>query len=229
MAVYRRDGPPPPYALGVFTGLIQAVGRILTIEPRPSGLRLVVDPQGWDHRPSPGDSIAVNGCCLTVAEPPGPASASGDGSATGQLALAFDVVAETLSKTTLGSLRTGGRVNLEHAVRADTLMGGHFVQGHVDGVARVARVQADASDWRVALIPPAGLLDVIVPKGSVTLEGVSLTVAELIDGGFEVALIPTTLRLTTLGDLRVGDGVNIEADMLAKAVVHFLSRQRAGA
>lgn len=200
--------------LGVFTGLIQAVGRIVAIEPRAAGARLVVDPLGWDHRPMPGDSIAVNGCCLTVAESPG----SGSG------ALAFDVVAETLSRTTLGSLRPGGRVNLEHAVRADTLMGGHFVQGHVDGVARVARVQAVESDWRLMLLPPAGLLDYIVPKGSVTLEGVSLTVASLVDGGFEVALIPTTLRLTTLGDLRAGDGVNIEADMLAKTVVHYLSR-----
>jgi len=204
--------------LSVFTGLIQAVGRIAAIEPRPAGARLVVDPLGWDHRPSPGDSIAVNGCCLTVAGSPD--SASG--------AMAFDVVAETLSKTTLGSLRAGGRVNLEHAVRADTLMGGHFVQGHVDGVARVARVQAVESDWRLTLLPPAELLDSIVPKGSVTLQGVSLTVADLVDGGFQVALIPTTLRLTTLGELSAGDAVNIEADMLAKTVVHFLSRQRAG-
>jgi len=218
VAVYRRDRHPPPYALGVFTGLIQAIGQIAAIEPRPTGVRLVVDPLGWDHHPSPGDSIAVNGCCLTVAEAP----VGGPGT------LAFDVVAETLSKTTLGSLRAGGRVNLEHAVRADTLMGGHFVQGHVDGVARVVRVQADESNWRMMLAPPVGLLDCIVPKGSVTLEGVSLTVAELVESGFEVALIPTTLRLTTLGDLKAGDHVNIEADMLAKTVVHFLSRQRAG-
>jgi riboflavin synthase len=228
---------------GVFTGLVQAVGRVVSARakgPGPGGggsgwggagaVRLVIDPQGWAHRPALGDSISVSGCCLTVAEEPG-----GEG-------WAFDVIPETLSKTTLGGLKPGARVNLEHAVTASTLMGGHFVQGHVDGVGRVTRVQR-GDDWRVTVALPAELGAFMVPKGSVCVEGVSLTIAGLGERGrgqaggggggggagggaeFTVALIPTTLAKTTLGDLQEGDGVNVEADMLAKTVVEFLKRR----
>lgn len=193
----------------MFTGLVQAVGRVERAETVPTGRRLVIDLGEWSHRPAPGDSIAIDGCCLTVAGEP-----------EGALA-AFDAVPETLAKTTLGGLSVGSRVHLEHAVTGATLMGGHFVQGHIDGVARVDQIQRGA-DWRVRLRPPADLMRFMIPKGSVALAGVSLTLAEVSpEGGWiEVALIPMTLERTTLGDLAPGDPVNVEADMLVKAVVH---------
>lgn len=202
----------------MFTGLIQAVGEVSRIERTPQGARLSIRPGAWSHRPAPGDSIAVDGCCLTVAgfEPAGAAAA-----------WCFDAVAETLSKTTLGDRRAGDRVNLEHACRADTLLGGHLVQGHVDGVAEVIDARRDPADWRVRLRPPTGLMECIVPKGSVALDGVSLTIAAAGPDWFEVALIPATLEKTTLARLDRGARCNIETDMIAKAVVNWLRRQRA--
>lgn len=195
--------------MGVFTGLVQAVGRVKAVEPRATGVRLLVEPGGWGHRPGLGDSISVSGVCLTVAEEPGAGGGAG---------WAFDVVHETLAKTTLGRLRPGSAVNLEHAVTASTLMGGHFVQGHVDGVARVERVEA-GDDWRLTVRPPAELRAYFVAKGSVCLDGVSLTIATLDEQTLGVALIPTTLAKTTLAELKVGDGVNVEADIDRKSVV----------
>jgi len=194
----------------MFTGLVQHVGRIASIEPSPAGRRLTIDPAGWDHHPAPGDSICVSGCCLTVV------TADGRG-------WAFDVVPETLAKTTLGGLARGSRVNLEHAATPTTLLGGHMVQGHVDGVAAVSRVQS-GDDWRVEFRPPADLMACVIPKGSVCIDGVSLTLArvEPAAGVFEVALIPTTLEKTTLADLKVGQGVNVEPDAVVKAIVHVL-------
>ncbi|MGH7131401.1 MAG: riboflavin synthase [Phycisphaerales bacterium] len=195
----------------MFTGLVQAIGQIAEAQPTPAGLRLLIDPGAWPHRSAVGDSIAVSGVCLTVAaiEP------SGAGR------WAFDAVPETLAKTTLGRLKPGDRVNLEHAVTASTLMGGHFVQGHVDGVGTVASVQKGA-DWRLTVTPPAEVLPFLAPKGSITIDGVSLTIAALTRDSLTVALIPTTLDVTTLGTFKPGDGVNIEADMLAKTVVNYL-------
>jgi len=204
----------------MFTGLVEAVGVVREARPVAAGMRLLVDPMGWDHRPDLGESIAVSGCCLTVAA----AMGSGGGP------MAFDVVPETLAKTTLGGkVGVGSRVNLEHAATAATLMGGHFVQGHVDGVGVVERVER-AGEWRVRVRPPAELMPYVTPKGSVTIEGVSLTVAAVDPAGgwFEVALIPTTLDKTTLGDLKPGDGCNLEADVLAKTVVHYLRHYAGG-
>jgi len=195
----------------MFTGLVQGVGAVAESRANAAGLRLTIDPRDWPHRPAAGDSIAVSGVCLTLAAPVG-----GDGR------LAFDVVSETLTKTTLGRLRPGSRVNLERSLAAADLMGGHFVQGHVDGVGTVEHVQT-GGDWRVRIRPPAELAAYIVPKGSVTVEGVSLTIAGTDPSGtFEVALIPTTLARTTLGELRPGAGVNIESDVIARTVVHYL-------
>jgi len=191
----------------VFTGLVQAVGTLAVSNPTDTGRRLVIDPGAWDHVPAPGDSIAVSGCCLTVV-------------GVTDVGWAFDAIPETLAKTTLGGLEAGSRVNLEHAVTASTPMGGHFVQGHVDGVGRVTRI--DTGDgWRVRVEPPADLMKFMIPKGSVTIEGVSLTLAavEAGAGWIEVALIPETLDRTTLRGLAAGDGVNLEADMLVRAVV----------
>lgn len=235
----------------MFTGLVQAVGRVAEVERsgargrgRGTSLRLLIDPQGWiaapaGLRPAAGDSVCVSGVCLTVAEPPDAL----DG------LLAFDAVAETLSKTNLGRLRKGDPVNLEHAATMSTLLGGHLVQGHVDGLGVVHRVRREAGDWRVwvkvgegsggvdrvrvsgrrAHVGLADLMSCIVPKGAIAVEGVSLTVVDLwedTDGarGFSVALIPTTLAQTTLKRLKRGDAVNIEVDVIGKMVVGWVRR-----
>lgn len=198
----------------MFTGLVQAVGTIAAFSPAaPAGRRLLVDASNWAHRSSTGDSINVSGCCLTVAA----------GSDLGRNLLAFDVVLETLSKTTLGDLSPGGRVNLEHSVTPTTLMGGHVVQGHVEGIASVDSVQS-SGEWRVRVRPAAELMPFLTPKGSVCLDGVSLTIAAVdpAAGWFEVALIPTTLAVTTLGAAKPGSRLNIETDILARTMVHYL-------
>lgn len=197
----------------MFTGLVQAVGKVVGVEDRGFGVRLVVDAARWDHRPDLGESICVSGVCLTVAEPPDPAHPA---------LLRFDVVRETLAKTTLGSLREGAGVNLERACRPNDLLGGHIVQGHVDGVATVTRVQANPADWRVRVEPPPALMEFAAPKGSICIDGVSLTIADLTPAHIEVALIPTTLEKTTLHALQEGDRVNLEMDAMAKQVVHWL-------
>lgn len=208
----------------MFTGIIRLLGRVHAIQaPAHSSpvVRLAIAPnkplaEGFAIKPGAGDSIAVDGCCLTVVADP---DSSG--------LLLFDVVPETLRVTTLGSLKAGQAVHLEQAATASTLLDGHLVQGHVDGVAKVVAIQT-SPEWRVRLAPPAALMPFIVPKGSVTLAGVSLTIAAIHHGGpvalgwFEVALIPTTLAKTNLGSLRVGDGVNIECDAMAKTIVNFL-------
>jgi riboflavin synthase len=197
----------------MFTGLVQAVGRVAEISPMGGGVRLLIDLREWDYRPEPGESICVSGCCLTVVE------ASGGSSGT----LAFDVVPETLSKTTLGWWFEGSWVNLERSMRAGDLMGGHMVQGHVDGVGTVEHVER-GEDWRVTVRPPPGLMPYLVPKGSICIDGVSLTVADVDPGAgvFDVALIPVTLDRTTLRDLAPGAGVNLEADVLAKTIVQYM-------
>lgn len=199
----------------VFTGLVQHIGVVASVEPSPAGVRLGVDASGWNHCPVVGDSISVSGCCLTVTD-------GGRGAGN----LVFDVISQTLAVTILGDLRAGSRVNLEHAVRADTLMGGHFVQGHIDGVGVVRGTQPDPADWRIEIEAPAALMDCIVPKGSIAVDGVSLTLAEVSDRGFTVAIIPTTLEMTTLGELREGARCNIETDMIARQVAHIVRNFR---
>lgn len=137
--------------------------------------------------------------------------------------LEFVAVAETLAKTKLGTLRKGDRVNLEHSVMPTTLLGGHLVQGHIDGVGRVAGIRRGA-DWRVRVRLPAAIREFVVPKGSVCLDGVSLTIARVHPDGLEVALIPTTLELTTLAALEPGDPVNIETDMVVKTILSAARR-----
>lgn len=213
----------------MFTGLVQSVGVVRAVEAVPDGVRLTVDPGGWSPGAGRGGSVAVNGCCLTLTDDP---------EASGGL-LGFVAIPETLEKTGLGGLVAGSSVNLETAVSAQTLMGGHFVQGHVDGVGTVGlvtRPSGDGGEWRVRLAPPAALMRYMSPKGSVCLDGVSLTLAAVepgdrdgVGGWIEIALIPETLEKTTLGAWEVGDRINIEADVLAKTVVHYLQHYgRAG-
>ena len=179
----------------MFTGIVREVGRVESFD----GHRLVVAAQ---TRAAEGDSVSVDGVCLTAV----------DG-----MRLVFDVVDETLSRTTLGTLKAGDRVNLEPALRAGDPLGGHIVQGHVDGIGRVREV----GDL-VWVDAPADLLRYCVEKGSITVDGVSLTVAAVDEQGFGVALVPHTLEVTTLGGLAPGDAVNLEVDVLAKYVEKLL-------
>ena len=201
----------------MFTGIVQHVGRITAAEPSAAGVRLVLDPCGWSHEPARGDSISVSGTCLTVVQAqPG--------------AWSFDVIPQTLERTVLGSLASLPRsVNLEHAVLASTPMGGHIVQGHVDGLGRVVSIQT-SGQWRVRLEPPEAVARFIVSQGSIAVDGVSLTVADAAADGtwFDVALIPETLSRTTLAGLAVGDAVNIEADHLSKLIAREVARQLSG-
>ncbi|MEM8783116.1 MAG: riboflavin synthase [Planctomycetota bacterium] len=203
----------------MFTGLVQYVGTIDAIEDSPAGKRWWVAIGDWwpcgDRGVLAGDSICVSGVCLTVAAIEGVA---------GRRRLAFDVIAETLAKSGLGARGVGGTVNLEAAVTADQPMGGHFMQGHVDGVGEVVAVQDDPADWRVGVKVPAGFEGWLVPKGSIAVDGVSLTLAEVDGDRFEVALIPTTLQHTTLDTLKAGDRVNLEGDVVVKSVVATLTR-----
>jgi riboflavin synthase len=198
----------------MFTGIVQTTAKILAAEPTDAGRRLVVERGGLAGDINHGDSICVSGVCLTAVD-------------INHDQLAFDVIHETLSKTAIGSLTVGDAVNLEPAVTPNQPMGGHFMQGHVDGLAVVGAIHNDAGEWRITLKPEsADLMAYIVPRGSVAIQGVSLTLARVADDSFDVALIPATLEMTTLGKLDVGDKVNIEADILAKTVVHQLQRMR---
>lgn len=195
----------------MFTGIVQHQGEVAAVKRSATGQTLHIDARGWHAHPDPGDSVAVNGCCLTVT-PPGGSS------------LVFDVVPQTLRTTTLGRLAVGDRVNLEPAVTAATLMSGHIVQGHVDGVATVRSAATADGEHRVRIVPPPELAELIVDKGSVAVDGVSLTVAAVGEGWFEVALIPTTLEMTNLSALREGAFVNLEADYVAKIVASLLKK-----
>ncbi|MHC4959503.1 MAG: riboflavin synthase [Planctomycetota bacterium] len=198
----------------MFTGLVETTGEIRRSEPRPGGgRRLWVGAAGLGGDPAIGDSVAVDGCCLTVVE--------SDGGA-----LAFDVIPESLERTALGARSEGDRVNLELPLRPTDRLGGHFVQGHVDAVTELLgrEEQGDAVVFRFAL--PADLRGHVVEKGSITIDGVSLTVAAADAESFSVALIPHTLEITTLGGRNAGDRVNIEGDILAKYVAALLERGR---
>jgi riboflavin synthase alpha subunit len=197
----------------MFTGLVRAVGEVASLERSSGSARLAVRAGALAARAGPvavGDSISVSGACLTV-------------SAAGGDLLHFDVVAETLARTTLGALRPGYRVNLEPALRAGDPLGGHFVLGHVDGTAVVADMRRRAPGAEIEIEAGEELLRNIVPKGSVAVDGVSLTVAGLSERGFTIALVPHTLAETTLAALRPGDRVNIETDILVKAVRRALA------
>lgn len=202
----------------MFTGIVERSVPVVSSEPVAAGRRLVVAVD-WDDVKH-GESVAVNGVCLTVADRvPGPGGEP--------RRLAFDVIAETLAKTSLGDLRAGDEVHVERSLRVGDRFDGHVVQGHVDGTARVTAVKADDADWRITLEPPADLARYVVPKGSVTLDGVSLTVAAVDGPRFEVALIPTTLQITRLGRRVAGDRVNLECDVMTKTIVATMERMGA--
>ena len=196
----------------MFTGLIREVGVVAAIDADGDGLRLTIEAPETARAAELGDSVALSGVCLTVVD-------RTDGR------LAFDAVPETLARTSLQTLEPGSRVNVEPALRAGEPLGGHYVQGHVDGVGSVRSIEPEGDGKRIWVDAPADLLRYVVEKGSVAVEGTSLTVADLDDAGFAIALIPHTLSQTTLDSLAAGDRVNLEVDVLAKYVEKLLPRR----
>lgn len=195
----------------MFTGIIQDVGRVVSREARDGDVRLLIafdrlDPSGMNV----GDSICVQGCCLTAVE-------------LHDRSFAADVSRETLSLTTLGDLAAGSPVNLEPSLRAGDALGGHLVSGHVDGIGEIAATSGDARSTRVEISVPPGLARYIARKGSVAIDGVSLTVNEVQGATFGINLIPHTQAVTTLGAIRPGTRVNIEIDQIARYVERLLA------
>lgn len=195
----------------MFTGIIERVGSVGAVEPHGELFRIEIDAGPVAEGVRVGDSVAVNGGCLTVT------AAAGE-------RLTFEAVAETLDRTALGDLVAGSRVNLERAMRADGRFDGHIVQGHVDGTGRVRELRREGDDVRLLVECDAELAGQLVEKGSVAIDGVSLTVSAVSEMDFEVALIPHTLEATTLGALRPSDRVNLEVDVLGKYVKRYLDR-----
>ena len=195
----------------MFTGIVRELGRVVSAAPLGDGARLRIAAPQAARDAVLGDSIAISGVCLTVV------AVDGD-------ELEFDAVAETLRRSSLGRLEAGAAVNVEPALRAGEPLGGHYVQGHVDGVGRVRSVEAEGDGRLVRVDAPPELLRYCVEKGSVTVEGVSLTITDVDEHGFGVALVPHTLAVTTLGTLVPGDELNLEADVLAKYVERLVAR-----
>lgn len=200
----------------MFTGIVQDVGRVVSLEKRGGDLRLTIafdrlDPSGIHV----GDSICVQGCCLTAVE-------------LQARSFTADLSRETLSLTTLGDLTAGSPVNLEPSLKAGDPLGGHLVSGHVDGIGEIAAIAGDARSMRIEVAVPADLSRYIARKGSVAIDGVSLTVNEVRGARFAINLIPHTQAVTTLGALRVGSRVNLEVDPIARYVERLLAVDRDG-
>jgi riboflavin synthase len=194
----------------MFTGLVESTAQVRRVEPAGEGVRLeVTTPLAAEL--AHGDSIAVNGVCLTAVEPNGESFRA-------------DVMAETLRRSSLGPLGEGDEVNVELALRAGDRLGGHMVQGHVDGTGRVESIADEGFARVVRIAAEPGLLRYVVEKGSIAVDGVSLTVASVDEGGFSVSLIPETLERTTLGQAAPGRVVNLEVDVLAKYVEKLVNR-----
>ncbi|MCF7975711.1 MAG: riboflavin synthase [Phycisphaerae bacterium] len=206
-----------PYSLQVFmfTGLIESVGVIRSIQRHGNSAALSVELGTLAEAMQLGDSVAVNGVCLTVTR------------LTNTLG-SFDVSQETLDRTTIGSLRPGAKANLERALQVGSRLGGHWVQGHVDGLGHISMIKQAQAFMRISVDVPHDLSVQIVPKGSIAVNGISLTVADRDTQGFSIAVIPETLRGTTLTSAKVGDAVNLETDIIVKSVQQYLSHMVAG-
>ncbi len=199
----------------MFTGLVEEIGRIQRVTPEATGVRVIVEAAKVLQATAVGDSIAVNGCCLTVVE-------------LGPHSFSAHAGTETLARTTVGSWGPGKRANLERALTATSRLGGHFVQGHVDGVGALQAVMPEGETTRLCFSLPAELSLFVVEKGSIAVDGISLTVTACRDEAFEVAIIPHTLGQTTLGTLRPQEAVNLETDILAKYVHRMLGAMGPG-
>jgi len=200
----------------MFTGIIEEMGSVKTLRRNAGGARLSISASVVLDHTSLGDSICVNGVCLTVVE-----MSANDFSA--------DIAVETLKVTNLGDLKIGAKVNLERALQLSARIGGHLVSGHVDAVGRIREKREEGNGWRIAIDAPDAALKYIILKGSITVDGISLTVADLDKSGFSIAMIPHTGKLTTLGFKSAGDSVNLETDLIGKYVERLLSgRLQAG-
>jgi riboflavin synthase len=195
----------------MFTGLIEEVGTVLRMEKNPHGAKLEIAVAGLSETIQLGESIAVNGCCLTVAM-------------RRDNRLVFDLLEETLQRTNLKTLRRDARVNLERALAADGRLGGHFVQGHVDCDARILRLEETAAGWRLAVELPAEFAKYVTEKGSIAVNGISLTVAEVSQKSFAAWIIPYTKAQTNLATAQPDDFVNLEFDLIAKYVERMVLR-----
>jgi riboflavin synthase len=194
----------------MFTGIIEELGKVHSIEQRGENARIVIEATTVLGGTNQGDSIAVNGVCLTALD-------------LHSNSFAADVSKETLARSTLGSLKTGSPVNLERSVTVETRLGGHMVQGHVDGRGQLLGVEDHGESWTVRFGFPSDIARYLVFKGSVAVEGISLTIASLGEDYFEVAIIPKTWEVTNLSSLKVGDGVNLEVDVIGKYVERLLA------
>lgn len=207
----RRLSASSPVNLDhMFTGIIERTARIVGVAQGPGFLRLTIASTWTDVQD--GESIAVNGVCLTVAD-----QSPGE--------IGFDVVKETLALTNLALLGAGDLVHVERSLRVGDRLSGHFVQGHVDGMAKLVAQDSGGDEWRLTLECVPELAHLLIPKGSVTLDGVSLTIAAIRGNQFEVALIPTTLQITALGRREIGWPFNLEIDILTKTIVAVLDRR----
>jgi riboflavin synthase len=195
----------------MFTGIVREVGRIASLRGGDAGVRIEVAAPRLAATTSIGDSVSISGCCLTAEAVDGER-------------IAFHAVPETLRRSSLARLSEGAEVNLEPAIRAGEPLGGHYVQGHVDAVGRIRSVEDEGEGLRIVVEAPPDVVRYCVEKGSIAVDGVSLTIAELYDDAFAVALVPHTLEATTLSDLAPGREVNLEADVLAKYVERLVVR-----
>jgi len=194
----------------MFTGIVEEMGSVKALRREAGAARLVIAASTVLGSTAIGDSISVNGVCLTVVE-------------MGADAFTADVAVETLSVTNLGELKAGARVNLERALQLSARIGGHLVSGHVDAVGRIRSRREEGSGWRIFFDAPDSVLRYVIKKGSIAIDGISLTVADVDRTGFSIAMIPHTAKLTTLGFKTAGDGVNLETDIIGKYVERLLS------
>ncbi len=197
----------------MFTGLVEEMGEVVSLMKKETGGRLFLDAEKISSDAGIGDSISINGTCLTVVETKGST-------------LAFDLSDETLRSTNLGSLRIKDRVNLEPSLRPDSKLGGHFVTGHIDGVGRIKSKTAEGSGYKIVIDADELITGFLVEKGSIAVDGISLTVVDVFKDGFSVVIIPHTAAVTTIGFKGAGDTVNIEVDILGKYVSKFLNKKK---
>jgi riboflavin synthase len=194
----------------MFTGIIEEMGSVKALRHEAGAARLVVSASAVLGDTALGDSICVNGVCLTVVE-------------MDKSVFSADVAVETLKVTNLGELKAGAKVNLERALRLSARIGGHLVSGHVDAVGRIRERREEGNGWRIFIDAPDPVLRYVIKKGSIAIDGISLTVADVDKKGFSIAMIPHTAKLTTLGFKSAGDSVNLEADIIGKYVERLLS------
>lgn len=201
----------------MFTGIIEETGTVEKIHPTARSIELTVRSRICGRGLKIGDSLAVNGCCLTVIKL---------ASRSGQKLIRFDLLKETWQRTNLQFVRVGSAVNLERSLRADDRLGGHFVTGHIDGTGKITRWERQGADWVLEIAAPPELRRYLVFKGAVAVDGISLTVADILKRGFRIWIIPHTYQVTALRERDVGDSVNLEADILAKYVERLMQGKR---